>query len=86
LVEPLDGNAIAGMLLAYFGTEMTTAGGSCAHCGAAARIAELQVFGRAPGAVARCRSCGSVVIVVIERGSDVRVALSGFQLREAPAG
>jgi uncharacterized Zn finger protein len=85
-VEPVDGNAIAGMLFAHFGTEMTTAGGSCVPCGASARIAELQVYARAPGAVARCRSCGNVVIVVTERRGEVRVDLSGFQLRETLTG
>ena len=29
----LDGNAIAGMLEAVFGAEMTTASGACAGCG-----------------------------------------------------
>src|SRR5689334_3215979 len=56
LMEPLDGNAIAGSLFEYYGTEMTALIGSCGHCGALARVAELVVYARAPGAVARCPS------------------------------
>ena len=33
-MDPLDGNAIAGDLFEVFGAEMTTAVGTCAHCGA----------------------------------------------------
>ena len=33
-MEALDGNAIAGLLQEVFGTEMTTALGMCATCGA----------------------------------------------------
>jgi hypothetical protein len=67
-MEALDGNAIAGTLYAVFGAEMTTATGVCAHCGAVAQFAELVVYVQAPGTVARCRSCDSVVMVV----ADVR--------------
>lgn len=47
-MEALDGNSIAGELYEFFGTEMTTARGACAHCGAAAKIAELSVYSKAP--------------------------------------
>ena len=40
----LDGNAIGGMLMEIFGTEMTTAVGTCAHCGAVAQVAEFAVY------------------------------------------
>jgi hypothetical protein len=83
-MEALDGNAIAGPLFECFGSEMTTARGSCRHCGAAAEIAELPVYVRGPGAVVRCRSCGSVVIVLATIRESVQVGLSGFRLLEAP--
>lgn len=81
-LEPLDGNAIAGTMFEYFGTEMTTASGACTHCDAVAQIAELRVFPRAPGIVARCRVCGNVVIVLTEIRSSLQVSLSGFRLHE----
>jgi hypothetical protein len=61
-MEPLDGNAIAGELFEHFGTEMTTATGTCRSCGTTAVIAELTVYLSAPGAVVRCRHCGNVVM------------------------
>jgi phage FluMu protein Com len=79
-MEALDGNAIAGQLLEYFGHEMTTASGSCAHCGAVAQIAELRVYLRAPGAVVRCPSCGEVVFVVLSMRGTTTVSLGGFSL------
>ena len=80
-MEALDGNAIAGMLSEHYGAEMTTVGGACGHCGATAQIAELRVYMRAPGAVARCRICGQVVIVVVDVHGDLRIDMVRFQLR-----
>jgi hypothetical protein len=65
-MESLDGNAIAGLLHEVFGTEMTTAIGTCATCGATRPVAECVVYLRAPGTVARCRSCSSVQMVVVK--------------------
>jgi len=62
-MDALDGNAIAGQLVEIFGCELTTAIVTCATCGAVARVAEAVVYMRAPGTVARCRSCGSVLMV-----------------------
>lgn len=79
-MEALDGNAIAGHLFEYFGGEMTTATGSCRHCGARSQIAELRVYARAPGMVARCRSCGAVVMVAVTIRESLRIELGGFTL------
>jgi hypothetical protein len=65
-MHALDGNAIAGLLHEVFGAEMTTATGTCAHCGAAAQVAELVVYLEAPGTVVRCRTCESVLMVIAE--------------------
>ena len=62
-MEALDGNAIAGPLMDYYGREMTTEAGACRHCGSITMIAELRVYLRAPGTVARCPACGEVVLV-----------------------
>jgi hypothetical protein len=67
-MDALDGNAIAGLLFDVFGGEMTTATATCASCGATRQVAELQVYLRAPGTVVRCRSCGSVVMVLVTVG------------------
>ena len=77
-MEALDGNAIAGLLVDVFGAEMTTATGTCAHCGAAGQVAELVVYLRAPGTVVRCRSCSSVVMVVVDVRGISCVDLQGL--------
>ncbi|HLY48386.1 MAG TPA: DUF6510 family protein [Solirubrobacteraceae bacterium] len=81
-MEALDGNAIAGTLFEYFATEMTTAPGTCAHCGTRSQIAELAVYARAPGAVVRCRHCGSVVIVLVTIRNQLHVDWSAFPMEE----
>ena len=65
-MEALDGNAIGGLLNEVFGTEMTNAAGMCAGCGTAWQVAEFVVYLRAPGTVARCRSCGNVLMVFVK--------------------
>jgi hypothetical protein len=84
-MEALDGNAIAGLLLDIFGTEMTTAVGVCVHCGASGHLAEQMVYNRAPGAVVRCHSCLSVLMVLVEVRGINCVDLRGLA-RLDPAG
>jgi uncharacterized protein DUF6510 len=79
-MEAVDGNAIAGDLFELFGDEMTTAVGTCAHCGASGVIAELRVYMRAPGAVARCPHCDGVTMVLITVRGSPRIDLAGFKL------
>lgn len=76
----LDGNAIAGELFEVFGDEMTTAVGACAHCGASGVVAELRVYLRAPGAVARCPHCDGVTMVLVSVRGTPRIDLAGFTL------
>lgn len=84
-MEALDGNAIAGALFEHFGVEMTTTRGSCTHCGATSQIAALRVYTRAPGTVARCPTCGNVVMVLVEIRDTLRTELTGFRLLNAAA-
>ena len=79
-MEPVDGNAIAGALQEHFGVELTAANGRCRHCGAEGFVAELRVYTRAPGAVARCPKCGQVVMVLVEIRDHVRVDTRGLEL------
>ena len=74
----LDGNAIAGLMLEVFGTEMTAAVGVCASCGATVPMAEKVVYVRAPGTVVRCRNCGAVLMVVVRRRQQNCVDLLGL--------
>ena len=83
-MDAVDGNAIAGPLFERFGSEMTTARGTCAHCGTRAQIAELVVYMRAPGTVVRCRHCGNVVMVLVQIRGELRVDSSAFRMEQAP--
>jgi uncharacterized Zn finger protein len=77
-VDALDGNAIGGLLIDVFGTEMTAADSTCATCGDSRPVAELVVYLRAPGTVVRCRTCGSVLMVLVKRKGVTSVDLSGL--------
>jgi uncharacterized Zn finger protein len=81
-MEALDGNAIAGTLFEHFATEMTTALGTCAHCGTRSQVAELAVYTRAPGAVVRCGHCGNVVMVLVTIRNKLHVDSSAFRMEE----
>ena len=76
-MEPLmlDGNAIGGLLQEVFATEMTTAIGTCSHCGAAEPVGAIHVF-RGAGFVLRCPHCGNTLVTIV-RGDPSRVCL-GF--------
>jgi hypothetical protein len=81
-VTALDGNAIAGPLHEVFGAEMTTAIGTCAGCGATAPVAELAVYMRGPGIVARCRRCDTVLVVLVTIRDTTCVDLRGLAALE----
>ena len=84
-MEALDGNAIGGLLLEVFGAEMTSARGVCGYCGANGYVAELEVYVQAPGKVARCRSCRSVLMVLVTVRGTTCVDLRGLKELQ-PAG
>jgi hypothetical protein len=77
-MDALDGNAIAGTLVSAFGVEMTTATGTCASCGTRSMVGECPVYLHAPGVVVRCRSCDSVMMVLIEAHAVLCVDLQGL--------
>jgi Family of unknown function (DUF6510) len=78
----LDGNAIGGLFLEIFGTEMTTAFATCATCGTTRTVAEAVVYLQAPGAVMRCRTCGAILAVVVRRRETNCVDLLGLAALE----
>jgi hypothetical protein len=74
----LDGNAIAGELYDVFGAEMTTVTGVCASCGARHQLGEQRVYVRGPGTIVRCKSCTSIVLVLVEIRGCTCVDLLGL--------
>jgi len=76
----LDGNAMAGLLQELFVDDVTTARGACASCGSIADVGEqhLYMYPSSPGAVLRCATCESVLIVVVHARERVRFGLRGL--------
>ena len=84
-MEPVDGNAIGGLLQEVFGAEMTAAAAECGSCGMNGPVAAMAVYRRAPGVVARCRRCASVLMVIVTiRGMNC-VDLRGMAWLDVPA-
>jgi hypothetical protein len=74
----VDGNAIGGMLIEVFGTEMTTAVTTCGVCGTVGQVAELAVYRPALGTVVRCRVCDNVLMVFVAAHGVTCVDLRGM--------
>jgi hypothetical protein len=81
----LDGNAIAGTLVAAFGTELTTAVGACASCERRSPVGEFAVYMRGPGTVVRCRHCFAEVMVFVEAHGITCVDLQGLRALDPAA-
>jgi hypothetical protein len=77
-MDALDGNAIGGLLIDVFGTEMTAASSTCGTCGTTRLVAELVVYLRAPGTIVRCRTCGSVLMVFVKAHGVTCTDLAGL--------
>ena len=75
----VDGNA---HLFAAYGREMTNALGMCRGCESASGIAELPVYARGPGAVARCSGCNALLLVLVKIGAACHVHLAEIKLHE----
>jgi hypothetical protein len=74
----LDGNAAAGMMSEIFAADATVAEAQCAHCGITKRFAEAHVYLQAPGLVARCAGCGSVLLRVVRAGGRAYIDARGM--------
>ena len=74
----LDGNAVAGLLAATYGWDMTTMPSQCAHCHNVNITAELRAYTRAPGVVLRCPTCSGVVLRIVETPTAKLVDASGI--------
>lgn len=79
-MDAVDGNAIAGVLVEHFGHEMTMAEMRCMHCQHISLMAELVVYLKAPGPVARCPTCGEVVMVIVNVRGTERFDMSNMEM------
>jgi hypothetical protein len=77
----LDGNAVAGTLRDVFTTEVTTAIGTCAGCGAVDAVGAVHVYVSA-GIVLRCPHCDNVLLRLVQHESRVWLDLTGLRSLE----
>ena len=76
----LDGNAAAGLFRDIFVSDLTSAQGACAACGAIAPMGSQHLYmtSLSPGAVLRCRSCQEVLMVLVHADGRYRLGLRGL--------
>ena len=66
--QTLDANAVGGMLIEIFGSEMTAGTSRCTHCGNVAQVGSLRAYGmNGPGVVLRCSICTEIVMRLVRR-------------------
>ena len=80
-----DGTALAGPLHDVFRVEVTTAIGRCTGCGRTGPMAEVRVFDRAPGVVARCPMCDQVLLRLVRGTGRAWLDLRGLTYLQLPA-
>jgi hypothetical protein len=77
----LDGNAAAGLLQEIFGSEMTTAVGTCHACGTAGEVGGVFLY-RGAGLVFRCPHCDAVLMKIVVGGTRRWIDLRGLRALE----
>jgi hypothetical protein len=88
MMEPLDGNVLAGALSDVFAFEPTATWGRCEACSDVAVLGQAVVYGHPMGFVARCRNCDNVLVVVVEHDGHTSFGMRGLQwmrVDDAPA-
>lgn len=75
----LDGNVLAGATSELFVFDPTMAKGQCESCADIAHLGQAMVYGQPMGFVARCRNCGNVLIVIVERGGRKSLNMRGLR-------
>jgi hypothetical protein len=78
----VDGNALGGALRQVFAVDVTAASGRCAGCGSVNPVATARVYLQAAGSVARCVSCGDVLVRVVTAPNRMFLDLRGMSFLE----
>ena len=79
-----DGSALAGHVHDLLRVDLTTAIGRCTGCGRTAPMAEVRVFDRAPGVVARCPDCNQVLLRLVHGHRRAWLDLRGLTYLQLP--
>ena len=84
MVATYDGNALAGPLSEVFAVDVTVAVARCRGCGRSSVVAELDVYGPAPGLVARCPGCTEVLLRLVTTPETAWLDLGGMAALGVP--
>lgn len=77
-VSRVDGNAAAGPLGEILRLDITTAIGTCRHCGSAAPLSEAIVERDDDGVILLCRSCGHTLVTYLSRAGRQYLEFAGL--------
>lgn len=77
-MEHVDGNVLAGPLSELFRFDLTTTSGECRHCGDVTVLARAMVYLDPSGYVARCCSCGEMLLAIVTTEKRTWLDLSGI--------
>jgi hypothetical protein len=80
----LDGNALAGVLAAALGAELSAAPRTCQSCGTLSAVGAHRAY-RSAGVVLRCPGCGDVALRLAELPDRYVVVLAGTWTLVVPA-
>ncbi len=78
----LDGNVLGGELGELFTADITSAVGQCDSCGHSGPIAQTRVYIDAPGLIARCPTCGEVMLRLVRGPGRAWLDLRGITCLE----
>lgn len=73
----LDGNAVAGALADVLGADATVVRLRCASCASVDVVAGTALTLTPMGAVARCRTCGTALLTVVDDGVRTWLGMPG---------
>ena len=79
----LDGNSVAGLLHEIFGTEMTTALGTCGSCSVDEPLGAMHAY-RSAGVVLRCPHCNHMLVKIVDSETATWISSTGVRTLRIP--
>ncbi|MBP2327733.1 putative Zn finger protein [Kibdelosporangium banguiense] len=83
-MDYVDGNAAAGLFAEALGIDASVLVMTCDGCGRSGRFADLHVYDRGPGVVARCPGCEEVTARVVRTPTEIWLDLRGSRSVRIP--
>lgn len=81
----VDGNAAGGMLLEFFGRDMTAARAACTHCEREADLADAVAELDPAGVILLCRGCGRTLLTCLRAEGRATLVIGALSRLSWPA-